>query len=568
MTVIAHRSTACRLTRTVLALGGAVACGPTDRPGTAGADVGGTIVISAPSEAEVLVPPLVYSTAAKQVVDQMFDALAEIPSNLNTLGDAGWSPALAESWTWSADSLAITFRLNPRARFHDGRPVRASDVRFSVGLYKDPAVAAYDASNFESVDSVTVADSLSATFWYHERSPQQFFQVAYYLRVLPEHHLREADRSTLAQSEFARRPIGSGPFRFMRWVPRATIELVADTGHYRGRPHLDRVIWSLQTDATAGITSLLAGESDFRENVPLDALARVAEARDVRAVRYRGLNYGFLAFNLRARGNDRQAHPLFRSRELRRALAMALDRHGVVRNALDSTGRVNLGPFPLSLPAADSSLPQIPYDTAGSSGLLDSLGWHDRDGDGVREKGGIVLRFGLAVPTSSPHRRRFAVLIQEQLRRVGAQVDVEELDPSALGATLDKGRFDTYIHFVQSSPAPSGLADGWSKPDAGMGRFRNPAYYASPAVDALVDSALMERDATRSVALYRRAYRRVAEDAPAVWLYEAVPYAAAHQRLRFDLDRADVWWRDLRLWWIPSGERIDRDRVGLVSPRQ
>jgi peptide/nickel transport system substrate-binding protein len=352
----------------------------------------------------------------------------------------------------------------------------------------------------------------------------------------------------------------------MRWEPRAVIELVADTAHYRGRPRLDRVIWSLQSDVTAGITGMLAGESDFRENLPVDAMARVAEARAVRAARYRSLNFGFLAFNLRARGNDREPHPLFRSRDLRRALAMALDREAIVRNVLDSTGRVNRGPFPLALPAADSALPQVPHDTSGARRLLDSLGWRDVDGDSVRERNGVALRFGLVVPTSSPPRRRFAVLIQEQLRRVGALVDVEEQDASAMGASLSGGRFDTYIHFVQSSPAPSALADGWTNPAPGMGRFRNPTHYQNPRVTAIIDTALIERDAAKRLALYRRAYRLVAEDLPAVWLYESVPYAAMHTRIRLDLDRADFWWRDLRLWWIPASERIDRDRVGLAPP--
>jgi peptide/nickel transport system substrate-binding protein len=195
------------------------------------------------------------------------------------------------------------------------------------------------------------------------------------------------------------------------------------------------------------------------------------------------------------------------------------------------------------------------------------LGWRDADGDSVRERNGVALRFGLAVPTSSAARRRFAVLIQEQLRRVGARVNVEEQDASAMGASLTTGRFDTYIHFVQSSPAPSGLADGWTNPAPGMGRVRNPAYFEDSRVTTLVDSALTERDAAKRLALYRRAYRLVAEDVPAVWLYESVPYAAMHTRIRLDLDRADLWWRDLRLWWIPASEWIDRDRVGLGPPQ-
>lgn len=545
-----------------------IACQPSDRTDDGGdSDAGGTLVISTVAEAEGLVPPLARSTSTKQVTDQIFDALAEIGPELNTVGDAGWTPRLAASWDWSADSLSITFHLEPRARWHDGRPVRAGDVRFSLELYKDPKVLAYDASNFENVDSISVADSLTVVAWFHRRMPEQFFRLAYYLWVMPEHRLRDADRTALAQSEFARNPVGSGPFRFVRWEPRQMIELAADTAHYRGRPRLDRVIFALQPDGTAGMTSVLTGQADFREMIPPDFMSRVAESREVRAVRYPMLNNGFLAFNHRAPGDDARPHPLFHSRELRRALSMALDRRAMVRNALDSTGTLNLGPFTRGIADADTALPQIPYDTAGARRLLDSLGWRDGDGDGVRERSGRALRFGLLVPTTSAPRRRLAVLIQEQLRRIGAAVEVQETDPSALQSVLPAGRFDTYIHFVQASPSASSIRDNWTRPRPER-RMANPAQYGNRVVDAIVDSALSATDPVRRRALLHRAYRTIAADAPAVWLYETAPYAAVSNRIRPVMDRADTWWRDLRLWSIPAGERNARDRAGAALTRK
>lgn len=539
----------------------AAACAPRGSERADG-ETGGTLVISAPAEPRSLLPLFAPSVAEKQVVDQIFDALAEIGPELNTLGDAGWTPRLAESWTWSADSLSITFRLDPDARWHDDNPVRASDVRFSLELYKDPEVGAYDAPNLELVDSISVVDSLTFVAWFKERSPEQFFKLAYYLFVMPEHHLRNVPRADLASAAFARAPVGSGPFEFSRWEPRQSIELVANTSYHRGRPRLDRVIWTLEPEAITALAKVTAGDADFRENVPPDAAPRVASSDRARLVVYPMLNYGFVLFNHRANGDERRPHPLFGSRALRRALSMALDRPAMVRNVLDTLGKVNRGPFASALPVADTTIQGLPYDPAAAAATLDSLGWRDTDGDGVRERNGVPLRFALTVPATSPPRRRFAVLIQEQWRKIGARVDVEEYDPARLYPQLAAGRFDVFIHFVQTSPAPSSLAEAWAHPSPER-RLHNIGLYGNPSIEPIIDSAVTEFDAARRRDLYRRAYRQIIEDAPAVWLYELRSVGALHNRVRPVLDGGDMWWRDLRLWWIPANERIDRDRISL-----
>src|SRR5882672_4733455 len=110
-------------------------------PTTAGPnDIGGTMVVATVSEPGTLMPPLVASQIDRLVTDLLYDRLADIGDDLNTIGDKGFKPQLAERWEWGKDSLSIAFHLSPRARWHDGVPVRASDVRYSVGLTKDPAV--------------------------------------------------------------------------------------------------------------------------------------------------------------------------------------------------------------------------------------------------------------------------------------------------------------------------------------------------------------------------------------------------------------------------------------------
>ena len=92
---------------------------------------GGTLVISTGGDPDVLVPPLLASVQAAQIIDLVYDRLANIGDSLNILNDAGFTPRLADRWTWSRDSLSIAFHIDPRAKWHDGTPVRSNDVRFT-----------------------------------------------------------------------------------------------------------------------------------------------------------------------------------------------------------------------------------------------------------------------------------------------------------------------------------------------------------------------------------------------------------------------------------------------------
>jgi peptide/nickel transport system substrate-binding protein len=542
----------------ILALA-AGACRGGERAASTG-DVGGTIIIAAPADPGSLVPQLALSTVDKQIDDQLFDYLAEIGPDLNTVGDKGWIPRLAQSWTWSSDSMSIAFHLDPRAKWHDGPGVRASDVRFTLDLYKDPRVKSNTGSSLENIDSVAVADSLTAVVWFKHRSPEQFFQIAYNLLVTPEHLLKGADRANLGASDFARHPVGSGPFRFVSWTPRATVELAADTTYYLGRPKLDRVIWSWNPDPGAALTKVLSGEADFTENLPPDGIARVAATPSVHMVPYRSINYSYLVFNLRDAKSGSRPHRLFADRETRIALSMAIDRQAMLRNVFDTLGTLGLGPFGRSYATADTAIAQIPYDSAGAVRKLDSLGWRDSDGDGVRERKGVPLRFSLMVPTSSMLRRRYAVLIQAQLQRVGAHVDIAESDPSVFMPRMLGRHFDAMLHSWVSDPAPSALRQSWSSSALNGANF---GAYENPRVDVLIDSAVAEFDPARAKEMYRRAYRMIIDDAPAVWLYEAVNRAVVHTRIEPVLGSSDYWWRDMRLWSIPPDKRIDRDRIGV-----
>ena len=539
------------------------ACGRGDRASGSEGDVGGTVVISTAAEPDFLLPPIILSAMGKMVSDQLFERLAEIGPKMNAMGDEGFEPRLARHWTWAPDSLSIGFELDPRAHWHDGKPVRAADVKMGFDLMRDPKVASPQAPNVAEIDSVTVRDSLTAVAWYHRRSLDQFFTAAYNVIPVPAHLLGSVDRANLKADPFVRNPVGSGPFRFVRWVPSQLVELVADTTYFRGRPKLDRVVVSIAPDPNTAVTRLLAGEADFIEVLRGEQLAQAQKDPKLQVKQYGGVDYAFLQFNLRDPKHHGRPHPVLGDRNVRVALAMALDRAAIARNVYDTLATVPFGPAPRSLGIADSTIRQIPYDSARAKRMLDSLGWRDSNGDGIREKNGVPLRFSVMVPGSSRPRQRVAVLIQEQLKGVGADVTIDQLDFNAMIAKLGTRSFDALINSWHPDPTPSSIRQTWTSEGSRTNDGSNFGSYESPVFDAQVDSAVASHDAKQARTLYLRAYQTFVDDAPAIMLYEPNLVAGASKRIRLVNLRPDAWWAGIAQWSIPAGERIDRDRIGL-----
>ncbi|MCC6319755.1 MAG: peptide ABC transporter substrate-binding protein [Gemmatimonadaceae bacterium] len=520
---------------------------------------GGTIVFAVAGEPETLVPPSVMSVQARIPVDQIFEPLASPGPEGSTLGDAGFMPRLAASWRWSADSSTIDFSIDPTAHFHDGRRVTANDVKFSHELFVDPAVQSPNASSLPAIDSIVVVDSATVRVWFGDRSPERFFRLAANLLVMPQHLLASVDRTRLPESAFAQAPVGSGPYRFVKWERGATMELAADTTRTRNRALPERLLLRFVPDLNAGARSVAAGESDFIENLRPEGMALVAPDGPARVVEYASPDHGYLLFNTRSNGNRKAAHPILGERALRRALGMAIDRRAVVRNALDSLAVVSTGPFSRASWAADTTIAQIPYAVEAARALLDSLGWRDANGDGIRERHGRPLRFQVTVPSVSATRRQIAVTLQEQLRQVGVDAVIDVAEPAVLAPRLTQGKFDAFIHVWHGDASPSGIVQVWGGRD--LAQSANFGWYASATVDSLLDLAGHEATRDRARTFYREAYEVIVQDAPAIFLWEPRTFALVHRRIKFDRLDGSGWWMGIPTWRIPAAERLPRDQV-------
>lgn len=540
-----------------------LACVGTESPSAR--PTGDTLVISTGGDPDVLIPSLVSSVQAAQIVDMVFDRLADIGDSLNIVNDLGFTPRLADRWTWSRDSLSIAFHIDPRARWHDGRPVRSTDVSFTFRTTADSTLGSPGKALIANIDSVTTPDSAMAVFWFHSRTPQQFYDATFQMPIMPEHVWQGIAPSSWRGSAPAKNPIGSGQYRFMRWIPRAAVEVVADTANYRGSPKLSRVIWSIAPDFPTVLTRFLSGEADFLEQLRPENLSEIAKHPELRTKQYRGLAYIYAGFSLRDPADRSRPHPIFGNRELRRALTMATDRATMVRSVFDSLALPALGPTVRAYPTTDSNLQQIPFDLPRAQQILDSLGWRDANADGVRDRNGRPLRFSILVPSTSPVRVRLAVLMQEQLRRAGVKMDVEQLDFPVMIERLRKRSFDAYIGAWNTQPSPGSVRGSWGTMGSRASSGTNYGSYESPVFDAYADSALASLDLPTRTALFTKAYNTIIQDAPAIWLAEPIPTVAYHSRLELAPLRSDAWWAHIPDWWIPPDKRIPRDNLPAQS---
>lgn len=522
---------------------------------------GGTFIYSAIGDVVELFPPFIADQNGIFVADQVFDRLAMIGPNLSTVGDKDFTPQLAKSWDWSKDSLSIAFHIDPKARWHDGKAVSASDVRYSFKIFSDPKVGATTVPLMGNIDSVQVRDSLTPVVWYKKHLPEEFYSFVYQVFILPEHVYGSIPADQLHTSPATKQLIGSGQFRFVRWQPGVRLDLIADTANYRGRPKFDRVVLTPIADPNAGVGAVLTGNSDFMQAFPIDQIEKLDSSKVARPMDVPIVGFAWLGFNLAPRKAKSGIHPIFGDVRIRRALSMVADRRAMLTNVFGKTGRLGLGPFPGVASYADSNLKLPPYDTTAAKALLDSAGWRAGP-NGVRMKNGAPLKFTITTTTTSLYRRRYAVLLQEAFKRVGAQTDIEAFDPPTFQhAKLEAGDFDAILATFNTDPDIGGAKQLWATSAIGS---TNWLHYSSKKVDALLDSAVAAFDPGKSRSYSSRAFQTIVDDAPGIWLYDLSFTNAVNRRIQIpEPYRADGWWRTLSLWSIPANQRIDRDKIGL-----
>ena len=519
----------------------------------------GTAVVAAIAEPSSILPPLVYETVGRDIGDLIFERLADLEAGGSPVDTGAFVPRLASRWE-RLDSLTWRFHLRRDARWQDGRPVTAEDVRFSFDAFADSILDAPARLTLAHRIRVQVQDPRTVIVRFTEPSPEQLYDATFHVRVIPAHIWSGVPRDSWAADTSSARIVGSGPYRLRRWKRGQHLVLEADSTGAR-RPHIGRLVWRFTGNLDAAVNLVLSGDADLLETVggPQNA-GRFAGDTLYELRSYPAAMYGFLAF--RIADHRGRAHPLFGSRDLRRALASGLDRTTVARALFGEASEAPNGPMSQLLWINDRNVAVLPFDTSAASRLLEEAGWV-RGGAGWRMKNGQALAFDILVPSSSGTRKQAAVMLQESWRPLGVKVSVTAVDFPVFQERISKGQFDTYIGAYLDQPSARGLADGWTRAGwAGLNYGR----YFNPVFDSLLDLAGRHSEPAAAKTLYRVALDTLNADAPALFLYAPSTMAAVRRTLGRVRINPYSWISEIPDWTVTSPAQILSTRTPPNSP--
>jgi len=516
----------------------------------------GTLVIAVAREAQSLVPTLWRGDQAnREVSDLLFLRLATLGPSLSTTDEGSFVPQLARRWH-RIDARTIRFELDARARWHDGAPVVARDVVFGFERARDPGRSPQLATLLRRIASVTAKGQSEVTIRFTENYAEQLYDATYHAPPLPSHLLAAMPPDSVATSGFAAHPVGNGPFRFGHRIPGQSLELVANPDFFLGSPGLGRVIFLLASDPETRANLLLSGQADAVDNLyTLPNAARLERQPEFQYVSVPTLSVGYATLNLRDPGDTAKPHSLFVSRNLRRALVLALNREQIARSAYGRETRVPSAPVSAVLERIVRAPRPLPFDTAEARRLLAQDGWRDTDSDGTLDRDGRPLAFSVMVPAPVAARRLMATEMQEAWRQLGIKAEMEVVEPGLYLQRRAAGRYDVEMDGVTQDPTPSGLSQSWSCAAIGSG---NVAGYCNPQVDSLLARA--GRSRADAPELWRQAVAAMAEDVPAVFLAAQVFVVPVHRRFTALSLRPESLWAEVWRWRVAPGAEIARDR--------
>ena len=490
----------------------------------------GTAVIASVAEPSSLVPPLIYDAASRDLADLVYERLATLAPGGASIDSTAYRPALAEGWE-RVDSLSWRFRLRPAARWHDGVPVTAADVVFSFQLYADSLIDALARDQVAGRMTAVAEDSATVRLTFDRNRPEQLYDATQHVRILPRHMWEPMGPAALLSDTALSHLVGSGPYRISAWRHGESLELRADTLRPAGRrAGLERVVVRFAGDPGAAVNLLLSHEADLMETLVTSQDAdRVAADSTFRLDRHPSAVYGFLAFRVAdARGRP---HPTLGSRDVRRALALAIDRQAVATNAFGTGVAVPAGPVSAMSWIGSDGIEELGHDAAAAGRVLR----------------GHQVGFDILVPGTSPSRVQIAQALQEMWREAGAEVTVTRVDFPVFQERLAAGRFDSYIGAYLDEPTLRGLEEQWGT--AGRDQL-NYGRWSLPAFDSLLARAATTSDTAVAGPLYRQALTLLNQEAPAIFLYNPVAKSAISRRLDNVTINPYAWLATLPEWTV------------------
>jgi peptide/nickel transport system substrate-binding protein len=496
------------------------------------------VVLGSIGDAQRLIPMLASDSASGDISNWVFNGLVKYDKNLRLVGD------LAESFTASPDCRKVTFKLRKGVQWQDGKDFTADDVLFTYRKSIDPKVATPYSGDFERVEKIEAPDPFTVTVTYKE--PFAPGLASWGMGIIPKHLLEKADLNT---TEFNRKPVGTGPYRFKEWVTGQKIVLTANETYFEGKPRVEEYIYRIIPDNATMFLELKAGGLDFMGLSPLQYQRQTHTAyfkRYFNKYRYPAFAYTYMGYNL--------LDPRFKDKRVRQAIAYAINRRAVINGVLFGIGRPATQPVPPESWAYNPDVPKYEFDLEKAKRLLAEAGWKDTDNDGLLDKDGRPFSFTLMTNQGNDERAKTAEIIQQNLKQVGIHVEIRILEWQAfLHQFIDKKKFEAIILGWSLGRDPDSY-DIWHSSKTKEGEF-NFVSYNNPEVDRLLLEGRKTCDQEQRKSIYRRIHALIAEDQPYTFLYYPESLPILHKRFKgISPSPIGIWYNFPTEWYVPKNK--------------
>ena len=434
----------------------------------------------------------------------MYDSLMDNGDDLRA------QPRLAERLE-TPDPLTYIVHIRRGVKFHDGHELTSRDVVFTFSRFLDPAFLSPFKGAFTVMSGVRALDDYTVVF--SLKMPFPSFPVTNLVPVpiIPD----GSDEAALARA-----PNGTGPYRLARYAADDKVELTAFSGYWNGAPRNAGVVFKVIPDDTMRGLEMRKGTADLVVNdVPPDIVYQMQKEGEFTIVRSPGLDFAYVGFNMR--------DPVVADKRVRQAVGYATNRDAIVKYLRRDLAKPATGLLPPQAWAYEPDIFTFTYDPEKSKQLLDEAGYRDPDGSGPLPR----LKLTLKISTNEEFRLQSTV-IQQDLRRVGIELDVRTYEFATVFADILKGNFQMMsLQWVGGAVIDPDILrrvfHSTQVPPAGFNR----GHYQNAEVDRLLDRASEAIDEAERKAFYGAAQRIIAEDAVYIPIWNRVNVAVAQKNL-------------------------------------
>ena len=434
-------------------------------------------------------PRIGIDAQSERIDELLFDALVRRDQHFNL------QPWLADSWD-IPDPLTYIFHLHHGVRFHDGRPLTARDVKWTFDSVMNGTIRTPKSGTYRFVDHIDAPDDFTVIFHLKEPWSSLLWNVSNgAIGIVPYG----------SAAEMTTKPVGSGPFRFIRNQQDREVEIVRNDDYWGPKPHVSRVRFLVVPDSTTRALELRKGSADIAINsLTSDTIAAMRAEPNIEVLQTPGTTYAYLALNLR--------DPILKDARVRQAMAYAIDRRPMIRYLWRDIGEPADSVLPRQSWAYLSAQPHYDYDPARARQLLDEAGY--RPGrDGVR------FHLTMKISSSEESTRLLAAVLQQQWRDVGIALDIRTFEFATFFSDVTKGAFQLYsLRWIGGNDDPD-IFEYVFESDRMPPKGANRGFYVNPEMDRLIQQGRNTVDLEQRKKIYARVQEILARDLPYINLW-------------------------------------------------